>query len=88
MAPTVVFVNTLGFDDDMREDPLNATVDEFVDFATAWPYAVSSNFPISPSQVEDVELDIGGGITKPATVITFSGGRAGSSGVSIQEGRA
>jgi hypothetical protein len=87
MVPTVVFVNTFGFDDDVAEDALNATVDEFIDFVTARPYAVSSNFPISPSQVEDVELDVGGGLTKPAAVITFSNGRPGTGGVSIQEGR-
>lgn len=70
MEPQLVLVGKPTGSEDEIADEMDTLVDEFLDYLTAHPHAISSNTVMSPSNVRDTELVLDD-VTYPAAVITL-----------------
>lgn len=70
MEPQLVLVGKPTGSETEISDEMDTLVDEFLDYLTAHPHAISSNTVTSPTSVRDVELELDD-VIYPAAVITL-----------------
>ncbi len=70
MEPQLVLVGTPTGTTDEIADEMDTLVDEFLDYLTLHPHAISSNTITSPTSIRDVELEMDDTVY-PAAVITL-----------------